>query len=57
MVRHLAACVLVFPLLAAAADRSAGLQAFAQIERVLLHPRCVNCHVPDGPLQGDAKRM
>ena len=38
-------------------DRSAGLQAFAQIERVLLHPRCVNCHVPDGPLQGDAKRM
>jgi len=38
-------------------DRSAGLQAFAQIERVLLHPRCVNCHVPDAPLQGDFKRM
>jgi mono/diheme cytochrome c family protein len=38
-------------------DRGAGLQAFAQIERVLLHPRCVNCHVPDGPLQGDLKRV
>jgi hypothetical protein len=41
----------------ASPDRSAGLQAFAQIERVLLNPRCVNCHVPDGPLQGDAKRV
>lgn len=38
-------------------DRNAGLHAFAQIERVLLHPRCVNCHVPDGPLQGDAKAI
>src|SRR6266852_7974198 len=55
--RHLAACILAVPLLASAADRSAGLRAFAQIERVLLHPRCVNCHVPDGPLQGDAKRV
>ena len=36
-------------------DRDAGLRAFAQVERVLLHPRCVNCHVPDAPLQGDAK--
>lgn len=36
-------------------DRGAGLQAFAQIERVLLHARCLNCHVPDGPLQGDGK--
>ena len=66
------ACGLALPLVALAADpvgrfqptqvsvspdRSAGLQAFAQIERVLLHPRCVNCHVPDGPLQGDAKRV
>ncbi len=55
--RHLAACILAVPLLAWAADRDAGLEAFAQIERVLLHPRCVNCHVPDGPLQGDAKRV
>jgi hypothetical protein len=70
--RWLAAWALAIPMLAAAADpgagfqptpvsdrpnRNAGLQAFAQIERVLLHPRCVNCHVPDGPLQGDAKRV
>ena len=55
--RHLAACILAVPLLASAADRDAGLRAFAQIERVLLHPRCVNCHVPDGPLQGDANRV
>jgi mono/diheme cytochrome c family protein len=66
------ACGLAFPLAALAVDpvgqfqpthvsvspdRGAGLQAFAQIERVLLNPRCVNCHVPDGPLQGDAKRV
>lgn len=37
-------------------DRVAGLAAFAQIEQVLLNPRCLNCHVPDAPLQGDAKR-
>src|SRR6266446_5262467 len=68
--RHLAACVLAFPLAALAAgpagefqptqvsanpDRNAGLNAFAQIERVLLHPRgvdgkgvaplnCATCH-------------
>jgi len=68
----LAGSVLTLPVLAFAAgpggsfqptqvsatpDRSAGLQAFAQIERVLLHARCLNCHVPDGPLQGDAKRV
>ena len=70
--RQLAGCVLAIPLAASAADpavgfqptqvsarpdRNAGLEAFAQMERVLLHPRCVNCHVPDGPLQGDAKRV
>jgi len=38
-------------------DRDAGLQAFAQLERVLLHPRCVNCHVPDAPLQGNNSRV
>lgn len=38
---------------AAQPDRAAGLQAFARIERVLLHPRCLNCHVPDAPLQGN----
>jgi hypothetical protein len=39
-------------------DREAGLQAFAQMERVLKHPRCVNCHVPgDSPLQGDRMQV
>jgi len=37
--------------------REAGLSAFAMMERVLLHPRCVNCHVPGAPLQGDFKRL
>jgi hypothetical protein len=70
--RYLAACVLAVPLAAsgteparsfqptqvsASPDRNAGLDAFTQIERVLLHPRCVNCHVPDGPLQGDQERV
>lgn len=34
-------------------DREAGLRAFSEIERVLKHPRCLNCHVPDAPLQGN----
>jgi hypothetical protein len=38
-------------------DRKAGLQAFAQIQRVLQHPRCLNCQVPEGPLQGIEKRI
>ena len=38
-------------------DRNAGLQAFAQIQRVLQHPRCLNCHVPEGPLQGVEERV
>jgi hypothetical protein len=38
-------------------DRNAGLQAFAHIQRVLLHPRCLNCHVPDSPLQGINKHV
>ena len=57
--KHLAAAVLAFPQITSAADpadgfqpthvsahldRKRGLQAFAQIERVILHPRCVNCH-------------
>jgi mono/diheme cytochrome c family protein len=70
--RYIAVCAMALPLGAVAAgatdtfqptqvsatpDRTTGLQAFAQIERVLLHPRCVNCHVPDAPLQGDFKRV
>ena len=35
------------------ADRSRAL--FAEASKVLLHPRCVNCHPPDdSPRQGDA---
>ena len=70
--RHLAAiCTLALPFAAwgagvgafqptrvsATPDRQEGLAAFAQIERVLLHPRCVNCHVPDAPLQSDSKHL
>jgi hypothetical protein len=38
------------------AERSRAL--FAEASRVLLHPRCANCH-PDGdsPLQGDVPRL
>lgn len=50
------ALAMALPLTGMATDRDAGLEAFAQVERVLLHPRCVNCHVPDGPLQGDTNR-
>lgn len=40
----------VFP---AGPERSAAL--FAEVSRVLLHPRCVNCHVDgDSPAQGEA---
>ena len=38
-----------------AAEPDAGVQAFGDIYRVLLSPRCRNCHpVGDAPLQGDA---
>jgi hypothetical protein len=38
------------PQLAAAAD-------FAPIAEVLRHPRCLNCHQPEVPLQGDEARL
>jgi len=38
-----------------AADKEAGLAAFATVQKVLQHPRCQNCHIPgDAPLQLDA---
>lgn len=43
--------------ISATPNRQDGLAAFAQIERVLLHPRCLNCHVPNAPLQGDFSRV
>src|SRR5437870_13918976 len=34
--------------------RERSLALFAEASKVLLHPRCVNCHPPDGrPRQGD----
>jgi hypothetical protein len=43
----------------AIADRAQRSQAlFAEIGRVLTHPRCVNCHPPDEtPRQGDAHAL
>lgn len=32
------------------------LAAWTQIEKVLQHPRCLNCHQDQSPLQGDARR-
>lgn len=43
--------------ISATPNRQEGLAAFAQLERVLKHPRCLNCHVPDSPLQGDFSRL
>lgn len=43
--------------ISATPNRQEGLAAFAQLERVLLHPRCLNCHVPNAPLQGDFSRV
>lgn len=35
---------------------SAGLAAWDGIAKVLQHPRCLNCHQVDTPLQGDSRR-
>lgn len=43
--------------ISATPNRDEGLAAFARMERVLLHPRCLNCHVPGAPLQGDLSRV
>ena len=34
--------------------RDQGIAAFERIAAVLQHPRCLNCHQPDTPLQGEA---
>jgi hypothetical protein len=41
------------------ADRGARSRAlFGEMAKVLLHPRCVNCHTPDAsPRQGDAHEL
>jgi mono/diheme cytochrome c family protein len=45
------------PAAAAASDPERSRAAFAEIARVLRHPRCINCHtVTDFPRQGDESR-
>jgi hypothetical protein len=41
---------------APAAGRAESLGAWSRIATVLQHPRCLNCHQADVPLQGDASR-
>src|SRR5437660_9920655 len=39
-------------------DASASREAFREVYKVLMHPRCMNCHpVGDVPLQGDDSRL
>jgi len=40
-----------------ATSESASLAAWAKISDVLQHPRCLNCHQPKTPLQGDRRRI
>lgn len=41
----------------AKASRADGVRAWRQIESVITHPRCVNCHTAtDYPRQGDERR-
>ena len=38
-------------------DQAASLAAWNEIATVLQHPRCLNCHQLDSPLQGDSRRV
>jgi hypothetical protein len=40
----------------AASARETSLRAWDRVAAVLQHPRCLNCHQPSEPLQGDAQR-
>ena len=40
----------------AAKSQTSAATVFAQIANVLTHPRCLNCHQSERPLQGDARR-
>jgi len=61
MIGNLAMCALVAASLLAVAQRAAAAEArtdgeslFMQMHRVLIHPRCLNCHPRgDSPKQGD----
>jgi hypothetical protein len=37
-------------------SRSESRAAWTQIQTVLQHPRCLNCHQAESPLQGDSRR-
>jgi hypothetical protein len=39
-----------------ATSQAESLAAWEKIAAVLQHPRCLNCHQPDSPLQGDMRR-
>jgi hypothetical protein len=39
-----------------ATGHAESLAAWEKIVAVLQHPRCLNCHQPDSPLQGDMRR-
>jgi hypothetical protein len=39
-----------------AASRADSLAAWTKIATVLDHPRCLNCHQAESPLQGDSRR-
>ncbi len=51
----LTSVVLPGPAAAQEADTDAGLEAWPEITGVLQHPRCLNCHQADAPLQGDGR--
>ena len=38
-------------------DQAASLAAWNEIATVLEHPRCLNCHQLNSPLQGDSRRV
>jgi hypothetical protein len=42
---------------AADAEEAASLAAWDKIAAVLQHPRCLNCHQLERPLQGDTRRV
>jgi hypothetical protein len=55
----LAVCLLVGAAthaIAQTASSQSSLAAWAKIQGVLQHPRCLNCHQAESPLQGDSPR-
>jgi len=38
------------------AGHAESLAAWAKIQSVLQHPRCLNCHQAESPLQGESRR-